>query len=262
MKLAITHTLRVPLGTPARAVQHVLLTPLGTPQQKIERWTIEMPGFADAATFRDGFGNKAHLVSQVKPEAELVAVARGVVETIDRAGVLGRLEYDPMPALFRRPTARATADPELVEAMPTGGGRIAMLHELMGAVHGRRQIGAQSQSQDAEGQRQAQDAAAPNTMEMAQLFIGCARALDVPARYVTGYLIEDQAARVHAWAEAWDEGLGWIGFDCLLNLCPTTEHVRLASGLDATGTVPIRTVPAPLGEIAQSVELGQEPPST
>ena len=54
--------------------------------------------------FRDGFGNRAHLVSQVKPEAEMVVTVTGAVETIDKAGVLGRLEYDPMPALFRRPT--------------------------------------------------------------------------------------------------------------------------------------------------------------
>jgi len=102
MKLTIRHTLRYSLGTPARAVQHVLLTALGTPQQKIERWSIEMPGFAEGATFRDGFGNRAQLVSQVKPDTEMVVTVSGAVETIDKAGVLGRLEHDPMPAMFRR----------------------------------------------------------------------------------------------------------------------------------------------------------------
>ena len=74
MKLTVTHTLTCALPAPSRAVEHVLLTALSTPQQRVERWSIEMPGFADAATFRDGFGNKAHLVSQTKPGETLVVV--------------------------------------------------------------------------------------------------------------------------------------------------------------------------------------------
>ncbi|MGN6683762.1 MAG: transglutaminase N-terminal domain-containing protein, partial [Devosia sp.] len=123
MKLTVTHTLRYSLGTPARAVQHVLLTALGTPQQKVERWSIEMPGFADAATFRDGFGNRAQLVSLVKPDAELVVVVSGAVETMDKAGVLGRLEYDPPPAMFRRPTELTKPDPALIETLKDGPDR-------------------------------------------------------------------------------------------------------------------------------------------
>ena len=61
---------------------------------------------------------------------------------------------------------------------------------------------------------------------------------------VTGVLLSDDGkASVHAWAEACDEGLGWIGFDPLLNVCPTEQHIRLASGLDAMGTMPVRMVP-------------------
>ena len=102
MKLSVAHTISFSLGSPARAVQHLLLTPLATPQQRIERWSIEMPGFADAPTFRDGYGNKAHMVSEVKPEPTITVRVAGTVETLDKAGVVGRLEYDPMTALFRR----------------------------------------------------------------------------------------------------------------------------------------------------------------
>ncbi len=112
MKLSVRHTLTFSLGTPSRAVEHVLLTALATPQQKVERWSIEMPGMAEAAVLRDGYGNRAHLVSQVKPEPEMVVTVSGAVETIDKAGVLGRLEYDPMRRCSggrrsrRRPTRR------------------------------------------------------------------------------------------------------------------------------------------------------------
>jgi transglutaminase-like putative cysteine protease len=65
----------------------------------------------------------------------------------------------------------------------------------------------------------------------------------VPARYVTGYLYlgEDEGAQAHhAWAEAWVDGLGWVGFDVANRVCPTDSYVRLASGLDAGYAAPIK----------------------
>jgi transglutaminase-like putative cysteine protease len=253
MKLTLTHTLACPLAAPPRAVEHLLLTALPTPQQKVERWSIEMPGFAEAATFRDGFGNRAHLVSQVKPGESLVVKVSGSVETIDRAGVLGRLEYDPPPALFRRPTDLTRPDPALLEDIPPDGGRIALLHELMGRVH------ATAEPQQVQAMSgQSQSAAVRDPAALAHAFIGAARALDIPARYVTGYLFDEGVASFHAWAEAFDEGLGWIGFDPLLDLCPTEGHIRLASGLDAAGTMPIRMIPLWTSMPQESVEISED----
>jgi transglutaminase-like putative cysteine protease len=235
MKIAVRHELTFSLGTPARAVVHLLLTPLATPQQRVERWSIDMPGIKDAASFRDGFGNRAHLVSLSKPEPNITVLIEGVVETIDKSGVIGRLDLDPMPALYRRPTAATKADPSLIEGLAPGG-RIAMLHQVMGRVHERR---TQSQAQGDQNQSQSS-----GPSDGAQSFIGAARALDIPARHVSGYLLTEDGGQFHSWAEAWDDGLGWIGFDPLLNQCPAEDYVRLASGLDAAGTVAIRTVPA------------------
>lgn len=245
MKLTVRHTLTFSLGTPARAVEHVLLTALGTPQQKVERWSIEMPGFTEAAVFRDAYGNRAHLVSQVKPEPELVVTVSGAVETIDKAGVLGRLEYDPMPAMYRRLTDSTKPDAKLIEGLRDGPDRIALFHEVMGRVNETVEPPAQVQSQGAEGQSQSQQLAVAKTAaEFAHGFIGGVRGLNIPSRYVTGYLLDDDGkASFHAWAEAWDESLGWIGFDPMLNVCPSENHIRIASGLDATTTSPIRTIP-------------------
>lgn len=289
MKISLSHTLRFSLGTPARAVQHLLLTALPTPQQKIERWSVTMPGFAEAAVFRDAFGNRAHLVSQVKPDEEMLVTVSGEVTTIDRAGVLGRLDYDPVPALFRRPTPQAKSDPALLEGLSDAGGRIAMLHELMDRVNrtlslpvteaaspviqgqsqsqsqgGQSQSqGGQSQSQGGQSQSQgsAPAAAAPaaskeNPADFAHAFIGAARALGISARYVTGYLVgDDGGGSFHAWAEGFDDRLGWIGFDPMFNLCPADTYVRLASGLDATSTMPIRSVPVWDAMPVETVEL-------
>ena len=81
---------------------------------------------------------------------------------------------------------------------------------------------------------------------MAHAFIGAARALEIPARFVSGYYLSEgeDSVGLHAWAEAWDDGLGWIGFDPSLALCPTDRHIRLATGLDALAATPVRSVPS------------------
>lgn len=253
MRLVLKHTLVFALPSPARAVEHLLLTPIATAQQKIEQWSIEMPGLEGAANFRDGFGNRAHLVSQVKPGETLTITVTGIVETTDKAGVLGRIEYDAPPALYRRVTESTEPDPELLAGIDAAGGRIALLHDLMSRVH-QRPAATQSQSQSDEGQAQSQTQRAP--AELAHAFIGVARALDIPARYVTGYVCDGETPpAVHAWAEAWDDGLGWIGFDPLFNVCPTDGHIRLAAGLDATGTMPVRMIPAPADAPLQTLEI-------
>ena len=65
----------------------------------------------------------------------------------------------------------------------------------------------------------------------------------VPARYVSGYLLMEgttEQAATHAWAEAHVPALGWVGFDPANGVSPTDNYVRVAAGLDAPGTAPVR----------------------
>ncbi|MBR7518587.1 transglutaminase domain-containing protein, partial [Mycobacterium tuberculosis] len=58
---------------------------------------------------------------------------------------------------------------------------------------------------------------------LAHLFVATARVLDLPARLVTGYVFDPNAHQplpaASAWAEAWCEGIGWIGFDAPRRTC-------------------------------------------
>lgn len=249
----------------ARGVQHVLLTPLTGPTQTVREWSIEMPGIDKAASFVDAFGNRAQLVTQIKPEPELVITVAGIVETIDRNGVIGRVPGDIPPALYRRPTAATKAAGSITSKFrtvpKTGQDRIALLHALMARVAEVVGGDEQTQTQDGQSQSQSQSQTSAPASDYAHAFIGAARALEIPARYVTGYLYgnDSEQPALHAWAEAWDDGLGWIGFDAMLLLCPTDRHVRVAVGLDATSTMPVRSIPV-AGEpqvLAMSVEAAQ-----
>ena len=260
MLISIRHTIRLSIGEgAARAIQRLLLTPRTSSVQTVEDWRIEAPGMDGDAGFVDAYGNRVHLSSQTRPDPEVVIEVGGTVRTHDQHGVVGRLEGDPVPALFRRVTPLTRpigAITSRVRNMPKDGrDRLGFLHALMervGEVLGEGKQ-SQSQSQDNESleQEQSQEPHArrerASASAHAHAFIGAARALDVPARYVAGYHVpddEDAAVAFHAWAEAWDDGLGWIGFDAMLGYCPTERHVRVAVGLDADSAAPVRSVPS------------------
>ena len=252
MQISIHHELSLALGTGiSRALQHLLLTPQSGPTQNVHEWHIDMPGIDKAPGFFDAFGNRAHLASQSRPDAELRIAVSGVVETRDTNGVIGRLEREPVPALFRRVTPLTRPIAAIVnrfrDADRSEGARIALLHALMARTA--QVLGVPEQLQDeSPGSQQQQSApadAAPRASDYAHAFIGSARALDIPARYVTGYWSggEGEPATFHAWAEAFDDGLGWICFDPMLEICPTDRHVRVATGLDALSAAPVRSYP-------------------
>lgn len=248
MQISIHHRLSLELGSGlSRAVQHLLLTPQSGSCQTVREWHIDMPGIDEATGFFDAFGNRAHLASQSKPEPELLISVSGVVETHDRNGVIGRLERDPVPALFRRTTPLTPPIDAVVGKMRAQKtGRIAQLHALMERVGDVLGAAAQTQSQSQAGQEQEQSTGTTPAADYAHAFIGAARALDIPARYVTGYWSGEDGAPTafHAWAEAFDDSLGWIGFDAMHSICPTERHVRVACGLDALSATPVRSYPA------------------
>lgn len=255
MKLAIRHSLALtPAAEAAYAVQHLLVTPQSGPTQTVGDWRIEMPGIDGAPAFTDAFGNIARLVSQRRPDGKPLTVSlAGEVETLRGDGVVGAMPGDPVPALFKRVTPPTRVPVSLYarfrHAERANLSRLDLAHALM--AHISEALGEEDGDED--------DAPPKTAADFAQAFIGCARALDMPARYVSGYLAEAPegsgrpAPAVHAWAEAQIDGLGWVGFDPMLDQCPTEAYIRIASGLDARSAMAIRC--HPVAEEAGTVSL-------
>ncbi|MEO7060835.1 MAG: transglutaminase family protein [Lapillicoccus sp.] len=84
--------------------------------------------------------------------------------------------------------------------------------------------------------------------DMAHLALGALRAVGIPARYLSGYLLPDPDTPVgqtvtgesHAWVEWWD-GL-WLGFDPTNLLVPGDQHVEVAHGRDYVDVAPLSGV--------------------
>jgi transglutaminase-like putative cysteine protease len=193
--------------------------------------------------FKDGFGNIVQVSTINTPHQEVVIEAGGTVETTDCSGVVAGLPNTSPCRVFLRETPHTRPDAAIREIAASAKGQdlLDRLHALAGTVRDR--VDYEVGSTDAHtGAAEALADGKGVCQDHAHIFISAARTLGVPTRYVTGYLVLGEQSRSeahHAWAEAWVEGLGWVGFDVANRICPTERYVRLAVGLDAGGAAPV-----------------------
>ncbi|MCE1238013.1 MAG: transglutaminase family protein [Hyphomicrobiales bacterium] len=257
MRLAITHATVYRFETPAaRAIQTLRLTPRTTEAQLVDRWRIDVSQDCRLVAVEDAFGNLTHTFSIDGPIDELVIEASGEVVTEDTAGILHRTRERLPLAVFLRITERTPLEAPVRDFAATAlaesvGDRLAALHLMMGRISERLAVDPDAPP-TLPNEALAAEAATPE--DVAHLFAAAARSIDVPTRCVSGWRFDpdDPAdARLHAWNEAHlGPGLGWVGFDATRNECPTDRWVRLAVGLDALDTCPIRGVRTHFGEEA------------
>lgn len=79
--------------------------------------------------------------------------------------------------------------------------------------------------------------------DLAVLFMAACRSLGIPARFVSGYQAHadtpDGRRHLHAWAEAFLPGAGWLGFDPMHGLPVKDGHVALCAAPDQAQTMPL-----------------------
>jgi len=86
--------------------------------------------------------------------------------------------------------------------------------------------------------------------DFAHIMIALVRRLQIPCRYVSGYMFHrDEAEKdrslegaSHAWVEALVPRLGWVAFDPTNNLVGGDRHIRVAIGRDYADVPPTRGV--------------------
>jgi transglutaminase-like putative cysteine protease len=246
MRIRIAHETTFSYDPPARfIIQNLRLTPRSFDSQYVMRWRLNVDIDTGSKLSEDCFGNVVSCFSYQRPVGRFTVSAIGEVETTDAVGVVrGAVETLP-EAMFRREAAPAQVNGNLREfvASAIGGATdtLERLHLIMGALHEEMKFdpeAAPSKSSAAEAFALKRGGA----QDFAHAFIACARWLEIPARYVSGYILpaENETPRMFAWAEAVAPKLGWIAFDAVHDLCPNASYVRVAVGLDATGAAPFR----------------------
>lgn len=261
MQLTVKHTTEYSYHEPVSfALQQVRLHPLASTLQTVGHWSLDIEGGRIETSYRDHHGNHVDLVSATPGRQKLTIVASGEVETNDAAGVLGRV-YGRAPLwYFKQMTPLTQAGPgiqHVAKIVETHDDQLNGFHALSAAIleavpYEGGHTNAKTTAEEAVG------IAKGVCQDHANIFISAARAVGLPARYVSGYLLMDDRVdqdASHAWAEVHLNELGWVGFDVSNGVSPDHRYIRIAIGRDARDAAPIHGLRAGAGDESLIVSL-------
>lgn len=249
MQLTIRHltTYRYSREIPYE-IEMLRLTPRSYEGLVVANWSVCGDRNRPLPSFIDGLGNVVHTNAINRPHDSATIAVVGTVETRATGGLVSDARECLPPGYFLRATPLSAAD-ETIAAFAREGARGARsrdrLMALMGAV-AERIVYRSGATHAATSAAEALALGEGVCQDHAHVFIAACRSLGVPARYVGGYFwpgqnwAGDQAS--HAWAEAFVEDTGWIGFDPANRTAQDDRHVRVSLGLDYASAAPIRGI--------------------
>lgn len=246
MELVVRHQTVYRYASAASRIALMLrLRPADFNGQHVINWGVSVNGVAVERFSINAWGDHEAIFQHTDPASEVTIVAAGMIETSDRAGVVAGLKREVPAAVFLRQTPLTRPDDAIMQLAQSALGDtvLARLHTLSAIIRDTvtyRSGVTTSRSTAAEALAMGQGVC----QDHAHIFASAARFIGIPARYVVGYLMasDDQDAlhETHGWAEAYVDGLGWVGFDATNGVCTTPHYVRLCCGLDAREAAPIK----------------------
>ena len=226
-------------------IQHLRLTPRLEAQQKVLGWKINAPG--SSQRYIDTYGNVGHILVLDKPHDEIRITVTGQVQIAKENAHLPSNGGEVPLLAYLQPTPLTTPNKAIIDlaksayiakrgAVDSMFLLIERIQKVVTYLRGTSKVNSTATEVVASGVGVCQD--------YAHVFVACCRALDLPARYVSGYIhpgTTDHAAS-HAWADVWLEGTGWVSFDITNTNFAASEHCRLAIGRDYLDACPVRGV--------------------
>ena len=265
MRLSVHHATHFEFDQPSgHSIHDVRLTPKPASGQRLISWRIDGPG--KRSDWTDGHGNQVTTFSLAQEHDSVEIEVHGLYEYSGADQWLRYAETPTLPAPFwLRNTGRAMHDASfdpLIDGLAARaaepGERVSALHELMQRV-GERMAYKTGVSTVETTAIEALARSAGVAQDTAHVFIAACRRLGVPARYVSGYLRNDDAElhvgrTSHSWAEAWAPGLDWVGFDPANGTSPRGDSLRVAVGLDYRDAAPVSGRRVGFGDAIMTVE--------
>jgi transglutaminase-like putative cysteine protease len=241
----IRHETRYRYERPVKySVQSLHLTPRRDLSQRALAWNIIAPGRRLEQI--DAYGNISHLLTVEEPHREIRIIVHGIVETAEAEA---RQDDGPLsPLAYLAPTKLTQPNEELksfaqdaLKKITDPKGRAQALAEaVFGAV--RYKSGASDVKDSA---ALAFESGEGVCQDHAHVYIASARAVGMPARYVSGYIYTGDAkdAASHAWVDIWlGPELGWQSMDVTHKRPAVRTYCRLAVGRDYLDAAPVRGV--------------------
>jgi transglutaminase-like putative cysteine protease len=260
MRIAVSHLTRLDFGHEVmESVMDTHLGPRDDADQHVDRFALRLEPAGHVKTYRDGFANAAHLVTHTRPHMFLQVTAESEVRTqladpfelpkrspmpLDPMELADGL--DPSPLVPRLPALAEMAAPFRPADAVDSFEAVRKMTELIYHDFEYRQGVTDVHTSVA----QILDNRQGVCQDFAHLLIGLCRAIDVPARYASGYIVVNGATEAdaptrgsdasHAWVEAFTPTHGWRGFDPTNNLVANDRYVKIAIGRDYKDVPPTR----------------------
>lgn len=285
MKLDVSHKTVYRYSSAVVQSQHLVhMSPRAVEGQVVRHHTVLVePAPASRVEGIDAFGNRTIILEMELPHRELVLHARSTIETrkrehLDLAGTTAwdRLdehllgddgELDIEVAQFRCASRLTTANLDIAEyaakSFPAGRPVLQGAFDLTRRIYTEFKFDAT-----------ATDLSTPIVQvfrqrrgvcqDFSHLTLAALRALRIPARYVSGYILTHPPpgqAKLrgtdasHAWISVWAPETGWVDFDPTNGLVVSDEHVTIAYGRDFEDISPISGVLLGGGEHTVSVAV-------
>jgi transglutaminase-like putative cysteine protease len=209
-------------------------------------WQVSAPG--QRLEQVDPFGNLTQILTTEEAHRSLRIVVAGMVEIDPERSPISPDAGGLSPLAYLAPTPLTRPDLALRELAERHLGRHpASAHSLMDLVLGIRaavayQPGVTDVTHSA---GEALDLGAGVCQDQAHVLVACCRAARVPARYVSGYFLDEDSGEVasHAWADVWlGPDQGWLSLDVTHAEQAGVRHCRLAVGRDYLDAAPVRGV--------------------
>jgi transglutaminase-like putative cysteine protease len=264
MWLRVEHVTRFSYDSPVReAYTELRLKPADAGGQRCSSFTlVTEPRGASIHEYVDRFGNSVQHFDVLAPHSALTVRVRSEVWTPER--------FDPLraePSLvdrwdFLHPTRYVSSEGEIGRLATTAdeGEDVAatawsLLRAVQGAMtyeRGSTHVHTHAEEALADGRGVCQD--------FAHVLIGLCRARGIPARYVSGYLLDpagngDRSAS-HAWVDVLDPTRGWVSLDPTHDTEQTDHYIRVGVGRDYADVAPTRGVYT--GNAVEELEVSVE----
>jgi len=241
MKLMINHQTHYQYSDWAKnSIQYIKMVPQSNAHQRVHSWDISVPG--NKHFKKDAFNNVWLTCTQAEPYLNMSIMAQGIVE-INVNQLIGDVDQ-LSPMLFLQPTTATLCNTEMLdfanEFVPFSNivnfQKLAeALLNYMPYISFSTSVTNTAMESFSSQQGVCQD--------HSHVFIAMAKALHVPARYVSGYLYVNNQTHLasHAWAEIYLEGQ-WHIIDVSNQLFLPDSHVYVAIGRDYWDVAPVRGV--------------------
>ena len=265
----VSHRTTYRYSIPVSFSHHLMhLSPRSCPQQTCHRTAlIVLPTPTYHTCGFDYFGNPVSFITLQDQHKQLILHAKSVIE-VQPAPVPEPASSEPWDAIYPRlfhdtsdegleaiqyafETPKTRADAAIrayaLECFPPGRPVLEGVLDLTRRIHRDFKFDptATTVSTPVEAVFKARRGVC---QDFAHLQLACLRALRLPARYVSGYLLTRPpegkeklvgADASHAWLSAWCPGHGWVDVDPTNDMLASFEHLTVAWGRDYGDVSPV-----------------------